>query len=167
MSGYRAQSFVLNYVLTVKMSNGWKEEFCDIPWLADEEIQRFLLPCYSTSVPGHRQLWRQTSITVKSRNKLARGLEKASKAACIKSQTKQEYKCQQTMSFLRKSIIYRKPWEKHAGRHTKEGKKGCTWLLGCFLIGFILGLLLYWCLTHQLPSIADLQEKNITWKHFL
>lgn len=71
------------------MSNGWKEEFYDIPWLADEQIQCFVLPFYATSVSGHGQLWRQTSITVKSRSKLARGLEKTSKAACIKSQTKQ------------------------------------------------------------------------------
>lgn len=85
---YRAQSFILNYVITVKMSNGWKEEFYDIPWLADEQIQCFVLPFYATSVSGHGQLWRQTSITVKSRSKLARGLEKTSKAACIKSQTK-------------------------------------------------------------------------------
>lgn len=86
---YRAQSFILNYVIAVKMSNVWKEEFNDIPWLADEQIQRFVLSFYAISASGHGQLWRQTSITVKSRSKLARGLEKASKAACIKSQTKQ------------------------------------------------------------------------------
>lgn len=71
------------------MSNGWKEEFCDIPWLADEQTQHLVLPSYATSLSGLGQLWRQTSMTVKRRSKLARGLEKASKAACIKSQTEQ------------------------------------------------------------------------------